>query len=144
MLLFVVGSQACRSEHRDSPAPSADATPLSSVPAAVLPTVPGAVSIPRGEWQDFIRALSSSLGRNVPETLNGRVISIRYFPGPHSPGGTNRFEKRRFLGEISGNGDWGARNGLLKPELDRSSASCALSFTIENAGERHTVAARCL
>jgi hypothetical protein len=143
MLLFVVGSQACRSEHPDSPAPSADATPLSSVPAAALPTVPGAVSIPRGEWQDFIRALASSLGRTVPETLNGRVISIRYFPGPHSPGERIGLKSGDNLVEINGNGDWGARSGLPKAELDRSSASCALSFTIENAGERHTVAARC-
>jgi hypothetical protein len=143
--LFVLGSQACRSEHRDAPAPSADAATLSSVPAAE-PTKVGAVSIPREEWQDFIRTLTGSLERNVPQVLNDRIISIRYFPGSHSPGERIGLKSGDNLVEINENGDWGARNepnGILKTEMERSSVSCALSFTIENAGRRRTVAARC-
>jgi hypothetical protein len=51
------------------------------------------------------------------------------------------------LVDINGNGDWGASNqpnGVLKTEMDRSSATCAVAFTIETAGKRHTVAARCI
>jgi hypothetical protein len=147
IVLCVMGPLACRSERTHSPTPPPDLSALPIANTAAARAVVGTVSIPREEWEDFVRKLITSLRRNVPEERNGKIVSIRYFPGPRAPGARIGLMRGDHLVDINGNGDWEASknpNDVLITEMERSLASCAISFTVVNAGEHHRVAARCL